>query len=67
MMIYKVGLKLETLKQDDDENLSIIDKTKHLTNGEEKVQGGKTQILTNEEPSKEGKRWKQELQEKNVS
>jgi hypothetical protein len=56
MMIYKVGLKLETWKQDDDENLSIIDKTKHPTKGEEKVQGGKTQILANEETSKEEKK-----------
>lgn len=65
MMTYKVGLKLETWKQDDDENLCIIDKTKHST--EQKIQGGKTQILANEEPSEEEKRWKQELQEKNVS
>ncbi len=36
MMIYKVGLKLETWKQDDDENLSIIDKTKHPTKGKKK-------------------------------
>jgi hypothetical protein len=36
MMIYKVGLKLGTSKQDDDENLSIIDKTKHPTKGKKK-------------------------------
>jgi hypothetical protein len=36
MMTYKVGLKLETWKQDDDENLSIIDKTKHSTKGNKK-------------------------------
>jgi hypothetical protein len=36
MLIYKVGLKLETWKQDDDENLSAIDKTKHSAKGKKK-------------------------------
>jgi hypothetical protein len=34
--------------------LSIINKTKHPTKGEKKVQNEKTQVLANEESSKEG-------------
>jgi len=37
-----------------DENLPIIKKTKHPTKGEKKVQDGRTQVLANEESSKEG-------------
>jgi hypothetical protein len=37
-----------------DENLPIIKKTKHPTKGKKKVQDGKTQVLANEESSKEG-------------
>jgi hypothetical protein len=36
------------------ENLPIIKKTKHPTKGKKKVQDGKTQVLANEESSKEG-------------
>ncbi len=37
-----------------DENLPITNKTNHQTKGEKKVQDGRTQVLTNEESSKEG-------------
>jgi len=37
-----------------DENLSIINKTKNPTKGEKKVQDGKTQTLANQKYSKEG-------------
>jgi hypothetical protein len=36
-----------------DENLPIINKTKHPTKGRKKVQDGRTQVLTNKESSKE--------------
>jgi hypothetical protein len=39
-----------------DENLPIINKTKHrTTKGKKKVQDGRTQVLANKETSKEGK------------
>jgi len=39
-----------------EENLPIINKTKHLaTKGKKKVQDGRTQLLANKETSKEGK------------
>jgi hypothetical protein len=38
-----------------DENLPIINKTKHTTKGEKKVQDGRTQVLANEELFKRGR------------
>jgi hypothetical protein len=38
----------------DDENLPIINKIKQPTMKDKKVQDGRTQVLTNKEPSKKG-------------
>jgi hypothetical protein len=40
------------MKQVSDENLPIVNKTKHVTKGEKKVQDGRTQVLAHEESSK---------------
>jgi hypothetical protein len=42
--------------------MSIIDKTKHLTNGDKKVQDGRTQVLANKNSSDKGilqREWEQ--------
>jgi hypothetical protein len=38
-----------------DENLPIINKTKHSTKGEKKVQDRRTQVLTNQKSFQEGR------------
>jgi len=49
-----------------DENLPIIKKTKHPTKGKKKVQDGETQVLANEESSKEGEPLREQEQITNL-